>query len=159
MLEIKKAVEALVRQHRSGALIINEIVTGGECSLDIHHPDGLRKFQREYLQGYSIGSFCESEKDFLLSSTNAAGFEPNNLRAWERLHEIFSVKPYPHLNMWETPNRAYRLKINSQNASHSINNSIAMLDAEHDGQRICRDQAISAREAREAGYGKSLYER
>jgi hypothetical protein len=145
MNTIREKVEEAISAHRSGEIEIVRISISGEGSLN---SSGLEEFRVSYLKNAKAGAFYKHP-------TSPKGFEPATEEGWEVLEACFIAAG----RYWETTDGAYRLKVNSQDASFAHNNFQGLSSAKIDKTRIRRDQNQNDFDRALAGYGKSLYDR
>jgi len=146
---LKNQVRGAIAMNRSGAIEVGFAPeTGGTQSVSWGR---MEEFVSECLVGFGLRCERFHNSADIRWDIDKGVIHPLTEKAWERLEQL-----HQQFGEWHSkPSGHWYFHVNNQDAAHSLVNFAGVLDVQHDSEYIKREQARSAREAREAGYGTS----
>ena len=141
-MTLRAQVEETIAAHRSGAIEVHKRSPRGESSISWEE---LSSFLKTHLE-VEVSPFSGTGADIMVDMDKGI-FHPMTEAGWNALEHIDALQP-----------DGVFLKINSQDASHSIVNFKGLATSKHDEARISGDRARSGHEAKMGGYGTPRWE-
>jgi hypothetical protein len=141
---LKDKVKEYILRHNSGAIYIRKHTLGGSISLNFEE---IKVFMSSRFPTITlVVEFSSAKAD--LSVSYYGYIHPMSEEGWNCLEDLFQ-------NPVCDEKDRYEVRLNSQDASFSIENFAGLLDVSHDESRIRKDQRKNDQDRLFAGYGKT----